>query len=144
MKVSSSTQYWSAYMGELVIFFWWTLDAATTKHTKKAAYKMKVNFFPLWLARTRWCWWWKNARDYKLRCNMSFHSIILHLKPVAIACLSKKSVLLNNSSTTREIQPQSCSAYGMCVMVCWNPLPNYEGISIRLPNPKTRTRFKCA
>lgn len=30
---------------------------------KRAAYKMKVNFFPLWLARTRWCWWWKKTRE---------------------------------------------------------------------------------
>lgn len=34
-------------------------------------------------------------------------------------CLFIKNVLLNNSSaTTRDIQPQSYSAYGMCVMVC--------------------------
>lgn len=25
---------------------------------QKCAYKMKVNFFPLWLARDRWCCWW--------------------------------------------------------------------------------------
>lgn len=57
------------------------------KHTlmlhQKCAYQMKVNFFPAVIGEIDDDDNKKGKgkiRDYKLRCNMSFHSITLHLK----------------------------------------------------------------